>query len=332
MKKFLLIFISVSFLSCLDNLENLNSSGPDTNINEQHATTNEPLPSPSSSIETNYPYIISLEGNGSETDIFKNSIIVSGGNFDSNSLVLLNGTSLETEFISDSKLKAIVPQNQKEGLFKLSVTTDVGEAEIDTHILRGEKGIQGEKGDKGDKGDKGEKGEKGDPGDRGDKGDTGSQGENGLAGYFVVTADGENIGKLISSNGYTYTFLNELSYIAHINVITGYLTYYSSVYYESDNCTGNYYTLGSNDDYTLDYPINSKLIYRSPIDNAKMMHAANDNITQETLCSSRSITNDCSTLSSCKTYYVQPLEEITEEECGIKVKYDPPIELVESYE
>ena len=68
------------------------------------------------------------------------------------------------------------------------------EKEVETILIKGDRGPQGAKGDKGDKGERGPKGEKGDKGERGPKGEKGDQGIPGPKGEVGPKGEKGDIG------------------------------------------------------------------------------------------------------------------------------------------
>lgn len=144
---------------------------------------------------------------------------------------------------------------------------------------------------------------------------------------LIVKSNGTTIGTLLEGNGYSYTFVNSMNYIGTINPVTGYLNYRINEYYETNDCTGQDYYQGWTSD---EYPLSTYQVFRSNRYPDKMYHTTSNIPVERSICSYWNwIGTTCYTYNQCNSYWTQPISEITEATSGIKMIYDPPIEIAE---
>jgi hypothetical protein len=138
---------------------------------------------------------------------------------------------------------------------------------------------------------------------------------------IVVKSNGTEIGNLVMADGYSYTFVNSLGYMASINSVTGYLDYEGSyAEYDTGNCTTQEYIVT----YT-DYPLSTYYVFRDTKNPNKMFHTTSNVQNQRIL---NSYWNG-SCFGYTHTEWTQPTAEITEATSGIKLQYNTPIILEE---
>ncbi|MFH1726862.1 MAG: hypothetical protein ABIA04_00395 [Pseudomonadota bacterium] len=90
--------------------------------------------------------IESLEGNGSDSDIFIDGMTVLGSGFDETVEAFLDDEYVETLYLNASEIEVVFPSDIVEGKYALSVETDSGKATTSVYVLQGEQGEVGESG------------------------------------------------------------------------------------------------------------------------------------------------------------------------------------------